>query len=307
MTTTCASQPIRTQAELDAMAVALEASGDYRVLRKLRPRTTILPSDGSPTRRGLFIDVETTGLDATRDEIIELAMVPFTYGLDGRIFEIQSPFHRFREPTNPIPPEITAITGITSEMVAGKTIDIAEVTAFAAGSALVVAHNAAFDRRFLERLSDTFSVLPWACSMTQIDWAAQGYEGTKLAYLAGAAGFFYDRHRATNDCLAAIELLAAPLPTSGAPAMAHLLEQARRPSWRVWAENSPFNLKDVLKARGYRWNADGNPSPRAWYIELEDNKLEPELAFLKAEIYQREVDLLVERLTAYNRFTDRRN
>ena len=65
-------------------------------------------------------------------------------------------------------------------------------------------------------------------------------------------------------------------------------------------------MKKSLKARGYRWNADGNPGPRAWYIELEDDKLEPELAFLKAEIYQREVDLRVHRLTAYNRFTDRR-
>lgn len=289
------------------MATALEASGDYRVLRKLKPRTTILPPDGSPTRRGLFVDVETTGLDAARDEIIELAMVPFTYGLDGRIFEIQPSFHRLRAPSIPIPPEITALTGITPDMVAGKSIDPAEVTAFATGSALVIAHNASFDRRFLERLSETFSVLPWACSMTQVDWAGQGYEGTKLTYLTMAAGFFYDRHRAPNDCVAAIELLAAPLPTSGAPAMAQLLEKARRPSWRVWAENSPFDLKDVLKARGYRWNADGNAMPRAWYVEVDDDKLEAELAFLKGEIYQREIDLLIQRLTAYNRFTDRPN
>ena len=306
MTSIDTLQPNRTAAELHAMAVTLEASGEYKVLRKLRPRGTILPPDGSPTRRGLFVDVETTGLDAARDEIIELAMVPFTYGLDGRIFEIQPPFHGFREPAIAVPAEITALTGITHEMVAGKSINPAEVAAFATDSALVVAHNAGFDRRFLERLSDTFLALPWACSMTQIDWAAEGYEGTKLAYLAGAAGFFYDRHRATNDCVAAIELLAAPLPSSGAPAMAQLLEHARRPSWRIWAENSPFNMKESLKARGYRWNADGNPGPRAWHIELEDDKLEPELAFLKAEIYQREVDLRVHRLTAYNRFTDRR-
>jgi DNA polymerase-3 subunit epsilon len=299
--------PIHTQAELQAMVTALEASGDYRVLRKLKPRTMILPADGSPTRSGLFVDVETTGLDAARDEIIELAMVPFTYGLDGRIFEIQPAFHRFREPSIPIPPEITALTGITADMVGGKTIDPAEVTAFATGSALVIAHNAGFDRRFLERLNDTFSVLPWACSMTQVDWAGQGYEGTKLAYLSMAAGFFYDHHRAPNDCVAAIELLAAPLPTSGVPAMAGLLEKARRSSWRVWAENSPFDLKDLLKARGYRWNADGNAMPRAWYVEVDDDKLEAELAFLKGEIYQREINLLVQRLTAYNRFTDRPN
>lgn len=307
MTSIDALQPNRTPAELHAMAVTLEASGEYKVLRKLRPRETIQPPDGSPTRRGLFVDVETTGLDAARDEIIELAMVPFTYGLDGLIFEVQPPFHGFREPAIPVPAEITALTGITNEMLVGRSIDPAEVAAFAKDSALVVAHNAGFDRRFLEKFSDTFLALPWACSMTQIDWAAEGYEGTKLAYLAGASGFFYDRHRATNDCMAAIELLAAPLPISGALALAQLLEHARRPSWRVWAENSPFNMKEVLKARGYRWNADGNSSPRAWYIELEDNKFEPELTFLKAEIYQREVDLRVHRLTAYNRFTDRRD
>jgi uncharacterized protein YcbX len=76
-------------------------------------------------------------------------MVPFTYGLDGKIFEVRPAFHRFREPSNPIPPEITALTGITAEMVAGQSIDPAEVADFASGSALVVAHNAAFDRRFL--------------------------------------------------------------------------------------------------------------------------------------------------------------
>jgi DNA polymerase-3 subunit epsilon len=95
MTSTDALQPTQSPAELHAMAAALEASGEYKVLRKLTPRTTILPPDGSPTRRGLFVDVETTGLDATRDEIIEVAMVPFTYGLDGRVFEIQPPFHGF--------------------------------------------------------------------------------------------------------------------------------------------------------------------------------------------------------------------
>ena len=90
--------------------------------------------------------------------------------------------------------------------------------------------------------------------MSQVDWIDEGHEGVKLAYLAAGAGFFYDRHRAVHDCRAAIELLAAPLPSSGALAMQKLLEKARRPSWRIWAENSPFDLKDVLKARGYRWN-----------------------------------------------------
>ena len=36
-----------------------------------------------------------------------------------------------------------------------------------------------------------FATKPWACSMTQIDWSSEGFEGTKLAYLACAAGFFF--------------------------------------------------------------------------------------------------------------------
>jgi DNA polymerase-3 subunit epsilon len=253
----------------------------------------------------LFVDVETTGLDPAKDEIIELAMVPFTFGLDGRIFEIRDAFQKLRQPEKPIPPEITALTGITNEMVAGQSIDPAEVAAFAGGAALIVAHHAAFDRRFVERLSDVFTTKPWACSMSQIDWSAEGFEGTKLAYLAMGAGFFYERHRAVHDCIAAIELLAAPLPKTRVPAMSRLLERARRPSWRIWAENSPFDLKDVLKVRGYRWNGEGNPNPRAWYIDVDDDMREQELLYLRTEIYQREVELLVRRLTAYERFSDR--
>src|SRR3546814_2417440 len=71
-------------AHLEALAAQLNASGNYRVLRRLLPRTVVTAADGTPTRTGLFIDVETTGLDHQKDEVIELAMVPFTYSLDGR-------------------------------------------------------------------------------------------------------------------------------------------------------------------------------------------------------------------------------
>ena len=115
-------------------------------------------------------------------------------------------------------------------MVAGKTINVDAVATVAAPAALVIAHNAAFDRRFLERFCEVFRTKPWACSMSQVDWAAEGHEGVKLAWLAAGAGFFYERHRAVNDCAAAIELLALALPRSGGPALAALLERARMPT-----------------------------------------------------------------------------
>ncbi|HEY4546227.1 MAG TPA: 3'-5' exonuclease [Pedomonas sp.] len=290
---------------LETLAQTLEATGDYRIIRRLRPRINASPPPGLPVRLGLMVDVETTGLDYRRDEIIELAMTPFTYSLDGTIYSVGESFQSLRQPSEPITPEITAITGITNEMVEGRSIDPAEVATFASPASLVIAHNAAFDRRFLERFSDVFTTKPWACSLSQIDWSAEGYEGSKLAYLAQAAGFFYDKHRAMHDCLATIELLAMPLPRSQVTGLRHLLARARVASWRIWAENSPFELKEQLKARGYRWNGEPGPQPRAWHIDIPEPELEAELRFLKTEIYCRDIDLLIRRIDAYDRFSDR--
>lgn len=291
--------------DLEYYARALEDSGEYRVLRRLTARPPLPVSAGIATRRGLFVDVETTGLDPTRHEIIELAMVPFVYGLDGVIYSVEEPFHRLRQPSQPIPAEITALTGIDDAMVANRAIDPSEVTAFAAEAVLIIAHNAAFDRRFLERFCSSFTTTAWACSMTQVDWSNEGHEGLKLSYLATGAGFFYDRHRASHDCMAALELLARPLHKSGRLALTELLERARIPTWRIWAENSPFELKDDLKARGYRWNGDGNGTPRAWYIDVVEELRETELEYLKNEIYKREIKLPIIRIDAYNRFSER--
>jgi DNA polymerase III subunit epsilon len=152
------------QSDFEAMAAALEATGEYRVLRKIHPRRQIIPKDDTPTLTALFVDVETTGLDPTCNEIIELAMVLFTYARDGRIFSIGDPFNGLREPSEPIPPDITRITGITQAMVADKRIDSAEVSRFIHTADLIIAHNAAFDRRILERFCPGFENKPWGCS-----------------------------------------------------------------------------------------------------------------------------------------------
>ncbi len=158
----------------------------------------------------------------------------------------------------------------------------------ASSSALVIAHNASFDRKFAERLCEVFKTKAWACSMSQVDWLASGFQGTRLSYLAADAGFFYEQHRAVDDCQAAMALLATPLPNGTLP-LAQLLERARQPTLRIWAEHSPFELKDRLKARGYRWNADATLAPRAWYIDVDEATHQAEIEFLRKEIYLREV------------------
>lgn len=290
---------------LESLAVTLDDSSDYRVLRRLKPRLLANPPDRVQTRIGLFLDLETTGLDPQRDEIIEFGMVPFVYTLDGEILGTLPAFSRLREPSIPIPPEITALTGITPEMVAGQAITPDEVAAFAAGAALVIAHNARFDRPFAERFWDGFATRPWACSMEDVPWTEEGFEGRKLGYLAMQAGWFFDAHRAADDCQAGIAVLGALLPVAQRPALSALLERARASRWRIWAENAPFDLKDILKARGYRWNDGSDGRPRAWSIDVPSEDKDAELVFLKAEIYLRDVELLTREITPWDRFSTR--
>jgi DNA polymerase-3 subunit epsilon len=291
--------------DLEAMARTLENSGSYRVLRKLVPRRTFNQPDGSALRLGIFLDVETTGLDPALDEIIELAMVPFTFNREGVIFEIGEIFEGLRQPAVSIPAEITALTGIDDAMVAGQTIDKGEVARFIEPANLILAHNAAFDRRFVERLCDEFALKPWGCSQSQVPWKEEGFDGTKLNYLLAGVGLFHDAHRALSDCQAALEILARPLPKSGRIAFKTLLENARKPLCRVWAERSPIESKDILKARGYRWNDGTDGRPKSWWRDVDEDRCDAELAFLGSKIYQGDVDIPVQRITAVDRFSDR--
>ena len=73
--------------ELEAMASALEASGEYRVVRRLVTPDP-LPSLPAGARVGLVVDVETTGADLRGDEVIELAMVRFSYTPAGEVLGV---------------------------------------------------------------------------------------------------------------------------------------------------------------------------------------------------------------------------
>jgi hypothetical protein len=132
-------------------------------------------------------------------------------------------------------------------MVAGQRINDAAVSAFVEDAVITIAHNSGFDRKFAERYWPVFEQKAWACSATEVDWRSHGFAGAQLGYLLNGAGYFHQAHRAVDDCHALLEVLHFTLPTTGAPALALLLETARKKTVRVWAEQSPFDLKDSLK------------------------------------------------------------
>jgi len=290
---------------LESLAKKLEASPDYRVLRRFVPPTRYHDGDGSSTATALVVDVETTGLDPVRERIIEFCGVPFEYERDsGRILTVGPAVSFLEDPGRPISEEITRLTGITDAMVAGKTIDETAVGQLVAGAGLVIAHNAAFDRPFVDRRLAAFKDKFWACSQREVPWKSLGASSGALEFLLmKRCGLFFDGHRADADCHALIRLLQEPFDDGTLP-LRHLLESARTPSWRVWALNAAFDKKDALKQRRYRWSNGEGGLPKAWYKGMSAGECEAEQEWLKQVIYDGGVGWKAERLDAKRRYAE---
>lgn len=285
------------------MVDCLLETGRYRILKRLETNvgpTVVRP--GFPLR-GVILDTETTGLNHRKDEIIEIGAIAFTFDANGNLGDVTSVYSGLQQPAAPIPSDITKLTGITDEMVVGRSIDIAALRALIDPADLIIAHNASFDRPFCEAFAPVFAGKAWACSNAEIDWSARGFEGTKLGYLVGQAGYFHDGHRAVDDCFALLEVLRQGPDAGARTAFAELFDASQRARVRVYAENSPFDMKDHLKSRGYRWSDGSDGRPKSWWIEVGEEAVDDELGYLRSEIYRwPDADPPRNRLTAFDRF-----
>ena len=287
------------------MARALDAHPDYRVLRRLQPRTCFNPvSEGLPCARGIVLDTETTGLSSETDRVIELGMLLFEFDpTTGLIYRVLEVFDELEDPGFPIPPANTAIHHITDAMVQGKHIDDAKVERLLKGVSVVIAHNAGFDRPFVEQRWPAFENLLWACSIRDIDWQAEGFGSAKLEYLLQTQGLFYEAHRAETDCHALLELLSRRLPQRQQPVLLSLLETLNQAQFKLYALGSPFESKELLKQRGYRWSAD----IRCWSRMLANQEqIREEADWLRRRVYgERKAVVEVESLGGTVRYSQR--
>lgn len=289
--------------DIESLAKQVESHPDYRVLRRLKPRTDYSVQAKGAIARAVVVDTETTGTDPSADEIIEIGMVVFEFDTaTGYALRVVDTYDALEQPSHPIPPEVTQIHSITDAMVAGKRIDDQRVASMLENISLVVAHNAAFDRQFLERRLPIFANVAWGCSFKEIPWSLEGYGSAKLDYILNVMGYFHEAHRAEADCLALLEVLQMRLQSMGIPAFAALMRSSQSAGYRIWARNSPFDNKDRLKARGYRWAAP----EKCWYLDSSEETLATDLSLLKIEGYNsKPAKVELEKLDATVRYSRR--
>ncbi len=185
-------------------------------------------------RTYVALDLETTGLDAKHDAIIEVAAVKF------RDDEVLDTFSTFVNPGRPIPLQITELTGIRDADVANAP-NLHEVLSRLArfvGQCSIVGHSVEFDLGFLRchshpfenELLDTFELA---------GVLIPNVERYSLGELAGALGIELKQpHRALDDAQATHRLFCALLRRAAAlppRLLKEIIGQGERAGWAAVA------------------------------------------------------------------------
>lgn len=296
--------------EAEIAITALHATSDYKVLRKinLKQDSRFSNQKSSNTQVGLCLDTETTGLNFAQDKIIELGIVAFEFDPDtAEIIRIIDQYSGFEDPCFPLSAEITAITGISDDMVRGQLFDEAQIDLIANKANMVIAHNAGFDRKFVEARFPSFTKLPWACTVNQINWQAERISTRVLEYLLFKFGWFINAHRALDDAEGLLGVLLEQLPVSKIPVFKSLLETYDVETSKISAVGAPFDKKDILKQRGYRWDDGIQSGCKAWWISVPTSLEKSELSWLSDEVYSGgSTDRIeINRINATDRFSVR--
>ena len=165
-----------------------------------------------------FLDVETTGRDALKDRVIELAVV---IGEHGEVIERHS---WLINPGVPVSEESRAVHGIKDEDLADKPpfVEIAPQVLAVLEGCVPAAYNATFDKSFLLAELDRASVRPdkpppavrrdveWLDPLTFARELYKDEESRALGEMATRLGIQIEKaHRATDDAEAALRVLYA--------------------------------------------------------------------------------------------------
>lgn len=160
-------------------------------------------------------DTETTGLDpAAGDEIISIGALRI---VNGRLLQ-QETFDRLIEPRGELSAESTSIHGLTHAMLKGQPRVEAVLPQFRdfAADTVLVAHNAAFDMRFLQMLEATTGVAfrqPVLDTLLLSQVIHPHQPGHSLEAIAARLGVpVIGRHTALGDAIVTGEVFLRMIP-----------------------------------------------------------------------------------------------
>ena len=127
-------------------------------------------------RRGIMlsgiaacIDVETTGVKPGYDEIVELALVLFSYDQE-EIKDVIDSYSGLREPSCPVSKSAYNAHGLSEQELKGQQLDIKRIETMIEQADYIISHNTSFEIEFISVLFPNLRDKSWYCSMNSISW-----------------------------------------------------------------------------------------------------------------------------------------
>lgn len=208
----------------------------------------------------LILDTETTDFEPSKGSLIEIGAVLWSIQhrsivevYSGLSYATENP----AESANGIPAallrECDPVHPLAPVMLVDQMTDRA---------AFIVAHNAAFDRRWVEPAGfDRLNGLPWVCTIEDIEWPrpSSGRSLTAIALAHSVA--VVSAHRAIHDCLLLARLFEA-VSDIGARLDA-ALDHAMLPKAEILSL-APYEDREVVKAHGFHWD----PARKVWHRRM---------------------------------------
>jgi DNA polymerase III subunit epsilon len=200
----------------------------------------------------LIVDTETTGLSPAEGELLEVAAILYSVEQQCTLQQASTllPTRSLRNPAQAINQISIAATQATDPDLAQTICEV--ISRWAVQADYLVAHNASFDRQWMESHPQLGSLFdrPWLCSCHDIRWPQQHRQGQKLIDLALAHGVgVSSAHRALTDC----QLIAALFDRMGN--LSQLFRQALEPKVLVRALVS-YDDRHLAKESGFQWDRE---------------------------------------------------
>lgn len=197
----------------------------------------------------LIFDTETTGLDPTRDHVIEVGCILFSVEHASPLLSYSSLIRRDGQPA-----ESERINGIPSAILKTAPEESrvwARVEGLSKGVGAILAHQAEFDRNMSP--PRVFGGTPWICTQDDLAWphasGSKSLIATALAHGVGVAS----AHRALADCDLIARLLMR-VHELGINLDAFLARGLRpKGKFRVAATGFDAARNAIAKANGFRF------------------------------------------------------
>ena len=195
----------------------------------------------------IYYDTETTGVKPGKDRIVEIAA--YDPSRDRR-------FCTFTNPECPIPPDSTAITGITDEMVKEAPLIKEALSSFAdfcSGEVVLIAHNNdAFDKLFLEFEFERAGLpMPKWIFIDSLKWSRKYRNDLprhSLQSLREVYGIEANQaHRALDDCIVLYRVFSCMIDDLEMKTVLSLLTQSPKAQRMPFGKHAGKLLTEIPK------------------------------------------------------------